>query len=149
MPPSHKVQVVVITRRPDTQILMLRRSPKRQSVWQPVTGKVDPEDSDGLATARRELFEETGIRALRNLTDIDCEFRFVKAGSEIAERVFLAELETTQPIVLSNEHVEYAWMAPAEALRCLSWDIHRQGVEHALDAIRKRDPGEPDEQPKP
>jgi dATP pyrophosphohydrolase len=52
------VLVVVHTARLD--VLLLERA-KQPGLWQSVTGSREPDDPDLVATARRELLEETGL----------------------------------------------------------------------------------------
>jgi 8-oxo-dGTP pyrophosphatase MutT (NUDIX family) len=127
-----KVQVIVYARAPRIEVLLLRRPADRGSIWQPVTGKVEPEDTDIIAAARRELFEETGILNVGALDDLDCEFRFTKEGAEVREHAVAAEVEAACPVALSGEHVDSAWLPPSAALARLSWDTHREGLRRAL-----------------
>lgn len=131
-----KVQVIVYTRGPHPEILLLKRPPERGSIWQPVTGKVEPEDADTLATARRELAEETGIRAVEAMEDLDCEFRFSKKGTPVSERLLAARVGAGVPVTLSSEHVDFAWFSPENARDRLDWDIHRQGLGRLLERLR-------------
>src|SRR4051812_50068154 len=59
------VLVVVHTRQ--LEVLLLERA-KQRGMWQSVTGSREPDDPDLVATARRELLEETGLSA-GTLTD--------------------------------------------------------------------------------
>ena len=63
--------VLVVVHTPDRQILLLNRAGRGgqgSNMWQSVTGSREPEDADLAATARRELFEETGL-STGTLTD--------------------------------------------------------------------------------
>lgn len=131
-----KVQVIVYTREPQLEILLLKRPPERGSLWQPVTGKVEPADTDTLAAARRELAEETGIRTAVALEDLDFEFRFSKNGTPVRERLLAACVEAPVPVTLSSEHVDFAWLLPDAARDQLEWDIHRQGLGRLLQRLR-------------
>jgi 8-oxo-dGTP pyrophosphatase MutT (NUDIX family) len=131
-----KVQIIVYTRHPALSILLLRRPPERGSIWQPVTGKVEPEDRDLPAAARRELFEETGIRA--PVCDMEHGFRFTRNDREFREDLFAAEVGSACPVALSGEHDRAAWLEPHEALGRLSWDTHRSCLEWLLDRVAPR-----------
>ena len=76
-----KVQVIVYTRTPDVAVLLLRRPPEHGHIWQPVTGKLEPDDPGFAEGARRELLEETGIDAAGRVIETDLEFRFQGEGS--------------------------------------------------------------------
>ena len=59
--------VLVVVHTPDLQVLLLERA-AQPGFWQSVTGSREPDDPDLLATARRELLEETGL-TVGTLTD--------------------------------------------------------------------------------
>src|SRR5262249_57011179 len=52
--------VLVIVHTRTLEVLVLERA-KQPGLWQSVTGSREPDDPDLLATARRELSEETGL----------------------------------------------------------------------------------------
>ncbi len=123
------VLVVVYTR--TGKVLMMRRADHAE-FWQSVTGSLEWGVEDKLATARRELREETGIDAAQlrdwsrhNVYTIFQEWRHLYAPgiSENTEHVFSLELSAEVPITLNPaEHVDYAWLDFAEAARlATSW----------------------------
>ncbi|MFI4999209.1 MAG: dihydroneopterin triphosphate diphosphatase, partial [Reyranellales bacterium] len=52
--------VLVVVYTPSLEVLLLERA-SQPGFWQSVTGSREADDPDLLATARRELFEETGL----------------------------------------------------------------------------------------
>ena len=65
-PPKIPRSVLVMIHTPDMQFLLLKRVCKNEfdrDFWQSVTGSLDFEDELPSMAARRELFEETGLRA--------------------------------------------------------------------------------------
>ena len=125
------VLVVVYTRA--GQALMLRRADFPE-FWQSVTGSMEWSDETPLATALRELREETGlVVAADALRDWHASNRYVlfphwrhkyaPGTVENTEHVFSLELENEVPIVLTPaEHSEYVWMPLADAARlAFSW----------------------------
>jgi dATP pyrophosphohydrolase len=67
------VLVVIYTR--GGRVLLLRRA-DRADFWQSVTGSMGWDERDPAVTARRELQEETGLRAPEDLRDWQHSFRF-------------------------------------------------------------------------
>jgi len=132
---KRKVQVVVFTRRPRLQVLVLRRPPERGHIWQPVTGNVDASDSSLDEAARRELAEETGIDTFVDLTNTGHDFTFRKGPVQFVERVIGVETDGPVAVTLSSEHVEFAWLTPDDALRRIEWDTNKQGVTRVIDAV--------------
>ena len=59
--------VLVVVHTPALEVLLLERA-ANPGFWQSVTGSREPDDRDLEATARRELWEETGLSA-GTLTD--------------------------------------------------------------------------------
>jgi dATP pyrophosphohydrolase len=131
-PTVDKVQVVVLLRCPRPEVLLLKRPPELGSIWQPVTGSLEPQDTTVLAGARRELLEETGIHHVDALEDMHYEFRFEKPNAEFREHLVAAELVQKPQIVLSSEHIEFEWLDPARALQRVAWDSNRHCIERVL-----------------
>lgn len=129
------VLVVVYTRA--GEVLMLRRR-EPSGFWQSVTGSLHWDETPAEA-ARRELREETGLGAegledcgRRNRYPIVAPWRrrYAPEAVENLEHVFRLGLERACEIVLNpDEHVEYAWMPKAEALRRAGSYTNREAIE--------------------
>lgn len=115
-------------------VLVLERA-DRPGFWQSVTGSLDAHDEPLLDTARRELFEETGIVAdgeaivlrdwlLSNVYEIYpvWRHRYAPGVTHNTEHVFSVCVPRDIPIMLSpREHLQYAWLPLLEAAdRCFS-----------------------------
>ena len=101
----------------------------RPSIWQVITGRC--QDSErSIATARRELLEETGLYAVRWYgLPAPALFYFEPTDQIILSPVFACELEEDAEPVLSEEHVEYAWLSVSQAHSRLMFPSHVQGVD--------------------
>lgn len=133
MPPAFKrpesVLVAVYTR--TGKVLMLKRA-DHANFWQSVTGSLEWDGETPAETARRELFEETGIEAsdLRdwgrtNRYEIlpQWRYKYAEGVSHNTEHVFSLELAEEVPVRIDPAaHVEYVWLDFAEAAACAtSW----------------------------
>ncbi len=110
------------------QVLLLERK-QPEGFWQSVTGSLEwgesPQDC-----ARRELEEETGLRAVPvdtgkvNRFEIMPQWRnrYDPGVTHNTEYVFSLSLEASPEVVLSpEEHTRYAWLdAETAAARCFS-----------------------------
>ncbi|PRD14045.1 dihydroneopterin triphosphate diphosphatase [Pantoea coffeiphila] len=137
---KHPVSVLVVIYAQDTgRVLMLQR---RDDVdfWQSVTGSQDPGES--LAdTARREVWEETGIDInAGQFTLVDCQrhiefeifahfrHRYAPGTTHNREHWFTLALPTEKDIVLS-EHLAFRWLDAAEAAALTKSWSNRQAIE--------------------
>ncbi|MBS1154637.1 MAG: dihydroneopterin triphosphate diphosphatase [Proteobacteria bacterium] len=114
------ISVLVIVHTPDLKVLLLERV-DFQDAWQSVTGS--KESDEILAdTARREVFEETGLNASQfTLRDwqLSSDFeiyelwrhRYAPGVTTNTEHVFSLEIPTSIDIVLSErEHRRFRWV---------------------------------------
>ena len=115
------------------RLLLLRRPPVRGRIWVPVSGKVEPSDADLEAALRRELEEETGLRAPRSVVPLDWHVPFRADNGETWRlHAFAVEVDDGFAPRLSDEHDAFAWVEPAEALRRLHYPDNRGAVERLL-----------------
>ena len=135
-PSVHKIpeSVLVVIHTVDMDVLLIERA-DRPGFWQSVTGSLDALDEPLLETAKRELFEETGIDAdgericlrdwkLSNVYEIypSWRHRYAPGVTHNTEHVFSVCVPRDIPVTLSpREHVQYAWLPLLEAAdRCFS-----------------------------
>lgn len=132
----HKIpeSVLVVIYTAELDVLLIERADKA-GFWQSVTGSLDAVDEPLLATATRELFEETGIVAdgqsivlhdwqLSNIYEIYpvWRHRYAPGVTHNTEHVFGVCVPRDIPVILSpREHVRHAWLPYVEAAdRCFS-----------------------------
>jgi len=136
-PPKLPLSVLVVIHSPALEVLLLERA-QQPGFWQNVTGSKDTLDESWETTARREVFEETGIEigsvavplpalqdwALENVYEIYpvWRHRYAPGITHNTERVFSLCVPRDTPIVLSpREHTQHAWLPWQEAAdRCFS-----------------------------
>ena len=105
--------------------------------WDLVKGKIE-KGEDTVSTAVREAHEETGIRDLRFVDNFKRSIRYKFSsmdGRMISKSVvyFLAETRT-KDIMLSDEHIGYAWMEFDAAMHRITYANARR----VLNAARLR-----------
>jgi len=116
--------VLVVIHTPDLQVLLLERADK-PGYWQSVTGSKDAVDEPLAETARREVFEETGIEGgelvdwqLANHYEIYpvWRHRYAPGVTHNLEHVFgLTVPEASAVRLAPREHLQYRWLPWAEA----------------------------------
>lgn len=123
------VLVVVYTR--TGKVLMLKRA-DHADFWQSITGSFEWGDANPLATAKRELTEETGLvadtlrdweRTHRYTIFPEWRYKYAPGTEENTEHAFSLELPDEVPIRIDSlEHSAYCWLDfPAAHARATSW----------------------------
>jgi len=116
------------------EILLLRRAAEGAyaGIWQCVTGALEPGERI-LDGAVREVSEEVGLLRL----DLDALFEteivnwFHEASCDeiLCEVVFAARVRPGAGIVISEEHDDARWLAPAAARARVTWPAHERAIE--------------------
>ena len=127
------VSVLVVVHTPALEILLIERA-ARPGYWQSVTGSIDSQDEPLEETARREVFEETGIEAaperlvrwnLVRTFEIypHWRHRFAPGTTHNDEHMFSLDVPGIVPVRLApEEHTAWAWLPWQEAVeKCFSW----------------------------
>ncbi|QBC44904.1 dihydroneopterin triphosphate diphosphatase [Iodobacter fluviatilis] len=124
-PYKQAVSALIVIHTPDLQVLLLERTDFNEA-WQSVTGSREGEELLGQ-TARREVFEETGIDTqLYKLRDWqqshDFEIfeiwrhRYAPGTTHNTEHVFSLEVPFTLDIALAtSEHRRFKWVGWIQA----------------------------------
>jgi dATP pyrophosphohydrolase len=132
---AHKVPVsaLVLVHTRDLRVLLIERA-DAPGYWQSVTGSQEPGETL-IATATRELREETGIDAAEHGGLIDWQesnvyeiyarwrHRYAPGITHNTEHVFALEVPAPVPVRLDpREHLAHAWLPWEEAAaKCFSW----------------------------
>lgn len=130
-----KVQVFVYRQRPSFEVLLLKRAKTDKGDWHPVTGNVEPHEQL-RAAAQREALEELSLELEPEPLGVTFTYE-VKEGrrpGRYHETAFAAALGADAEIELSEEHTEFAWLAPSVARTRLAWPDQQR----ALDALVAR-----------
>ena len=119
------VQVFIFTRNPIFRVLILKRIPEREDHWQPVSGGIEKGEKP-IDTVKREVYEETGIKELERIIDLEYNFLFTTTWhsklTKMREYCYAAEIKKVSSIKLSNEHEEYKWCTEQEVKKYLKWE---------------------------
>ena len=127
------VSVLVVIHTPALEVLLMERA-ARPGYWQSVTGSLDRLDERPADAARREVYEETGIRAATgqlidwkvvNAFEIYKHWRgrFPTGTTHNTEHVFGLTLRAPIEVRLApEEHRAQRWLPWREAAAaCFSW----------------------------
>ncbi|MFZ6691266.1 dihydroneopterin triphosphate diphosphatase [Undibacterium sp. SXout20W] len=132
--PAYKIpeSVLVVIYTPQLEVLLLERADK-PGFWQSVTGSKDSLEENLSDTARREVFEETGIDASQfllndwqtsNIYEIYpvWRHRYAPGVTHNTEHVFGLCVSSPLAVTLApREHLQYRWMPWQEAAdQCFS-----------------------------
>lgn len=122
--------VLVVMHTPALEVLLIERA-DHPGFWQSVTGSLEREDEALADTARREVFEETGVEGgelsdwgLENVYEIYPVWRrrYAPGVTHNTEHVFGLQLPAPGPVRLNpREHLNQVWLPWREAAdRCFS-----------------------------
>ena len=129
--------VLIIICTVDQKVLLMERLHPAE-FWQSVTGSLE-KDETAQQTAERELFEETGLKAvqvqnagIQNIYPIHPAWRhrYDEKIQYNKENVFIVRLKSTCDIQFSpDEHCEYRWLNKQQALELCSSVTNTRAIE--------------------
>lgn len=122
--------------------LLLKTNKERGEFWQPVTGTV--EEHEGFYEAAcREPLEETGFQFSGPPADVGFEFDFSSRFGPARERVFaLIVTDSPLPRLDPNEHQDFKWVSPEEALSLLKFPSNVEGLKRSYRLVFGKDLGD-------
>jgi len=113
--------------------------------WDFVKGQVEEGETEEN-TARRELLEETGIADAQFIQDFreKISYFYRREGKTIYKEVIFLLIEAKRSeVILSYEHIGYAWLPYEEALERLTFKNAKDVLRKAHGFLIKYLPGEP------
>ncbi|MBI3632330.1 MAG: NUDIX domain-containing protein [Candidatus Vogelbacteria bacterium] len=126
-----KVQVIIFRRIGNrVEILLLQRA--SDETWQPVTGGVE-EGESYLNGATRETIEETGLTLFVKIVEGIYSFSFKnpeghRRAGLVTEEVFAFEAPISFKPTLSQEHINFMWVSPEEAVKKLKFENQKMAM---------------------
>ncbi len=144
VPVRESIRLVKVLVHAGDRVLLLHRKPERGNFWQPITGSIE-EDELPLATARREILEETGYAG--DPEPMNLVQSFLIDSLYLAERYpppivasevcFAARLDSTLPIRIDpEEHDDWGWFPFSEAYEKIRWTDDREALEQLEKRLR-------------
>ena len=122
----------------DWLFLLLKRADDKiyPGIWQGVTGKIN-NNEEPYKAALRELKEETNLEPEQMWT-IDKVNLFYDAKKNIMNLIpIFGVTVNTQQIKLSNEHIEYQWHHIDEAVKLLTWNQQKKGLQIFYEMLKE------------
>ncbi|MDP2951105.1 MAG: NUDIX domain-containing protein [bacterium] len=106
------------------EILLLQRAPKADfmpGVWEDITGRLN-QFEDPETGLKREIFEETRLKNIKIIKPIKIFHIFRgdrKSTNELLGIIYWVKTQTKK-IILSEEHSNYKWLKPKQALKIVT-----------------------------
>jgi dATP pyrophosphohydrolase len=121
-------------------LIIKRRSSYLVNTWQMVSGKIEKGEKAWEA-ALREIKEETGLRPDRLYSADEVElFYEVSQNCINIVPIFVGFIDMDQAVKLSDEHCEYKWISPDEAVKYLSFENQADTIHTIEEKFVKRQP---------
>jgi len=117
------------------QLLLVRRSKtdtRRPLEWDIPGGMVEANEFVEEAAAR-ETLEETGLVVDAHQLKLVSTYSITYDQTKSVHRLFFTGAVTSNVVVLSDEHSEWQWLSPEDALTVLTYDVQHNALQYALD----------------
>ena len=127
--------VILFNKTEEIQFLVLKYP---SGHWDFVKGNIE-EGEEEKETARRELFEETGINNMNIKKGFNqkVEYNYYKKNNKVHKIVsyYLAETEQKE-VKLSFEHLDYKWVNYDDLMKLITFDNSKDILKKANELIR-------------
>ena len=143
---EHDMRIVKVVAHDQERVLLLHR--RNGDFWQPVTGRIEGEET-AQAAARRELMEESGLEGLISTPQLRQSFlisdEFLAQASRqpcfVDETTFGARVSREQPVRLDQEeHDGHGWFTFEEAYAKMRWSDDRDSLEQIQKSLARSFP---------
>ena len=124
----------------EVEFLLLKRNKNKlyEHLWQGVAGKIE-KNEEAWQTAIRELKEETGLVPVKIFVADHVSQFYEKHGDRVnLVPVFGIEVDSKN-VILSDEHIEYKWVAFKEAFDTLVWNGQKKGIQTVYNMVSNND----------
>ena len=123
------------------RFLALQRGPNGRSdgSWETVHGRIEPGETPEVA-ARRELFDETGLRDER-LYSITVNPFYLHQWGSVQLAVVFAAFVSDERITIGSEHKDSEWLTMAQAAKRFTWPREVEALAHIRKLLRGGDAG--------
>ena len=127
--------VILFNKTEEIQFLVLKYP---SGHWDFVKGNIE-EGEEEEETAKRELFEETGINNMNIKRGFNqkVEYNYYKKNNKVHKIVsyYLAETEQKE-VKLSFEHLDYKWVNYDDLMKLITFDNSKDILKKANELIR-------------
>ncbi len=122
------------------KVLVLRRATGRSpGSWEFVHGHIEPGELPAAA-ARRELWEESGLKTEKLYSITVNPFYLIKADAVQVALVFAAIVDSDR-VTLGAEHDRYEWLSFAAAVKRLTWPRDADSLRQMRQLLKSGDAG--------
>lgn len=120
------------------EFLLLKRTEERGGFWQPVTGRIEEDESIEEAV-KREIKEEVGISDIIRIIPDVYSFSIEDSGKD--EFILGVEVNSDEEISLDKntylEHEKSKWCSFEEAINLLKWPGNKEGLNKLNSILTK------------
>jgi len=132
------IVVEVIVRHTDGEYLLMKRDPVKPfgNMWEATAGGSAIKGEEPETAIRRELFEETGIRA-EDLRELG---RIIDRGNRCLFVDFLAEVDIPKDAIIfqEGETVDYTWVTTDQLLSLSSRELITERMQILVPELKNR-----------